>query len=74
MKKLANLIEESSEDEDTAVIKRKETSNKESLKNAPKTMQQLDSKELKQLATMVSKYAVSQDSNIKQQIEKSNNN
>ena len=33
-------------------------------------MQQLDSKELKQLATMVSKYAVSQDSNIKQQIEK----
>lgn len=69
-KKLANLIEESSEDEDTAVIKRKETSNKESLKNAPKTMQQLDSKELKQLATMVSKYAVSQDSNIKQQIEK----
>ena len=33
-------------------------------------MPQLDNNELKQLATMVSKYALSQDSNIKQQIEK----
>ena len=63
-------INQPEENEDSASVKSNSTNEATKTDTQPKQSQPLDSKELKQLATMVSKYAISQDSNVKQQIEK----